>query len=53
MWKMISLVVTATLSNSEFDKNLQGVPELVGIIEGRWIHQANHNFFEVMREVLF
>jgi len=45
--------VTVTLNNSEFDKYLQGMPELMGIVGGRWIHQANHYFFEVMREILF
>lgn len=45
--------MTATLSNSDQEDYLQGMPKLMGIVGGWWIHQANHNFFKVMREILF
>lgn len=34
------------------DFYLHGVPELVGIVGGRWVHEAHHDFLEVIGKLL-
>lgn len=34
------------------DLYLHGVPELVGIVGGRWVHEAHHDFLEVIGKLL-